>query len=148
MSRPTKENAKKENFFTFICELIASIVIGVFFFVIKSDWKYAVLFVSVIGFFMSFATLFKGFGKINRSFCPRCNNWFDYKNYDVTWHEIERRQVGNKVYSNIEFVCVCKKCGHKKYFTKQLVLGKYNKDFNTWETHDPFDWAKDLFWVE
>ena len=68
---PTKKQAKRENAFIFFIMLAVSIgcIVGHLF--IKSDWKYALLFVGVVGIFASFGELFKGLKKIKRSFCPK-----------------------------------------------------------------------------
>ena len=146
MNRPTIKQAKKDNWMNLVYMLIGSVIFLVLFFVIQSDWKYAALFVSVCGLFYGFYSLFKGFRQIKRSFCPKCDTWYDYDNYDIKWKTRDVRKVGSKAYCVVDFICICPKCGQEIRYTKDLLVGTYNKDFNKWEEKDIYEVAKDLFW--
>ena len=150
MSKLTKKDAIKQNwgnFFIFLA-ICAGCVVGHLF--IKSDWKYALLFVGAVALWMAFSGLIKGFKKIDRSFCPRCGAYLDYENYDVTWKSkgAESYVSGNKAYAVVHFEITCPDCGHFTAFTKHLVCATYDKDLNIWDERDVHDVAKDLFWTE
>ena len=149
MSTLTKKEAIKQNwgnFFIFFA-ICVGCVVGHFF--IKSDWKYALLFFGAVALWLAFSGLIKGFQKINRSFCKNCGAYINYNNDNhVSWRVENRRIVGTKVYFTVYFECTCPDCGRQRFFTKDMLLASYDKDTNTIEERDPYEWAKDLFWTE
>ncbi len=146
MSKPTKKQAYKENVTNFIIYLVVTAIFFVIGSLIKSDWKYALFFLGVVAFGMAFYNLFNGIARINRTFCPRCDTWYDYDKYDICWQEHSKRQYGNKAYSTVDFYTKCSKCGYESRYSKEFCCAKYNKDFNRWEEKDIHNWAKNLFW--
>ena len=149
MNTLTKKEAIKQNWGNFFIYLAICIgcVVGHFF--IKSDWKYALLFLGAVALWLAISGLIKGFQKINRSFCPSCGAYLDYENYDVTWRSkgAESYVNGNKAYAVVHFEITCPDCGHFTAFTKHLAWATYDKDTNTWEEQDVHDLAQDLFWT-
>ena len=146
---PTKKQAKRENAFIFFIMLAVSIgcIVGHLF--IKSDWKYALLFVGVVGIFVSFGELFKGLKKIKRSFCPQCGAYYQYGK-DITW-EADREEIyknGNKAYYIATFYCVCPDCGKQIVYKRHGVYADFDKNTNSWKQRDVYAEAKDLFWTE
>ena len=148
MARLTKKEAIKQNWGNFFIYLAicAGCVIGHFF--IKSDWKYALLFLGAVALYMAFSSLIKGFKKINHSFCSKCGAYIDYKDDDqVAWQIEDRRVEGTKVYFTVHFCTCCPDCGHQRSFFKDMLRASYDKDTNSIDKHDPYEWAEDQFWT-
>ena len=148
MEKQTKKQAYKQNVTNFILYLVASIIFAIIGLFIKSDWKYALFFIGAVGFITAFYNLFNGIIRINRSFCPRCDTFYVYDNYDVCWKEHSITRNGAVAYSTVDFNCRCPKCKYEISFSKQFKCATFDKTFNTWKEHDVYKWAKKLFWNE
>ena len=146
MEWPKKKEALKENRNLFFIMLAISTVLLVLGLAIPADWSIVLTVIGVIAYGWSFYYFFNGIIRIRRSHCPKCSTYYDYDKYDIQWDETERNQCGNKVYSHVDFSCVCPRCGKEQRYSKRVIYAVYNKDKDSWEKRDLHQQIKEFFW--
>ena len=135
---PLKQILKKNKIITWICIGITALFI-VLQCVLGGYWIAG----SIFGGIMIYGSVVVNGKLIRRSFCPSCEEKYDYQN-DVAWECTHVETTARKQKADVEVECTCHACGHKTAFKERFVTGEVD-EFGAVQEYSLYDLVRKHF---